>query len=95
MGQKAVRISASRGPFDAFRPDLKSPRCALSIGAVISETLPLDSSLHGGHFGKKGLQTTVPNARENGVKRKGNGDKKTLQKLSKHQKMTIKMKIKL
>ena len=61
--QKEVCILARKGPLDASRPDLESPFRALSIGAVISKTLPLHSSIHGGHFGKKG-QKSVRNTME-------------------------------
>ena len=45
------------GQMEASRPDLESPCLALSIDAVFSKTLPLDLSIHGGYFGKKGVKT--------------------------------------
>ena len=76
------------GQMEASRPDLESPCLALSIDAVFSKTLPLDSSIHYDCFWKKGQNVpkkSVQNARENDTKIKGNA-KKSIETLSKGKK---------
>ena len=52
MVKNWVCISACRGQLEVCRPDLESPRCALSTETTFSKTLQLELSIHGGHAGK-------------------------------------------